>query len=290
MVNCSSVLGQGGFWVVNKKISKRTSNDAAILIADLVSKREYFIINKDITLECGWFFNTQENIELDTNLTPHEQRKAITKLVNAGFLEVKKFGLPAKNHFKINDSQLLKFLTTGHDNFERQEIENFNDIYNNNKEKKINKKNLIIGEREENNIFKNSEFQNNYEPSYTERENFKPKSNKEIKNPPYPTTPLSEVGILSAQIVAAWNEFGISKQSSVPNAYLSKIQTLFIDEGNSVSDYKKVVSNMKLSGHFEKEGRSLNFITTLDENYFYRFLNWVAPKKQPPMYKTIGLD
>ena len=292
MVNCSSVLGQGGFWVVNKKIAKKTSLDAAIVIADLISKREYFIINKDITLESGWFFNTQENIEIDTGLSPHEQRKAINELVAAGFLEVKKIGIPAKNHFKVNDSQLLKFLTTSDEYFSQQDIENFNDIYNNNKEKNKRKKtNLLIGEkREEDPNFKNLDFKNKEIKSIEEREFLKPKNKKEKRNPPCPSTPLSAVSEFASEIVAVWNEFNISKQLTVPNTYLSKIETLFVNEGVTISEYKKAVSNMKLSGYFEKEGRSLNFLTTLDENYFYRFLNWMPPKKQAPMYKSISFD
>jgi len=143
MVNCFSILGQGGFWVINKKLANATSISSAILLADLASKREYFLMNKDITLESGWFFNTQENIQIDTSLSPHEQRKAFEPLIEKGFLEVKKMGIPAKNYFKLNDDKLLKFLTTGGENFERLDAKKFNDIYNNNKynknkEKKIN--------------------------------------------------------------------------------------------------------------------------------------------------------
>ena len=154
----------------------------------------------------------------------------------------------------------------------------------NEKEKKIN---LLIGEREEDSLNFLNNFNKELEPSIEERESFNPKNKKKENKTPSFAAPLYD---LASEIVSAWNEFGISKQSSVPFAYLSKIETLFIIEGNNVSDYKKVVSNMKLSGHFEKEGRSLNFLTTIDENYFYRFLNWVAPKKQPPMYKTINFD
>ena len=287
MINCYGILGQGAFWMINKALAKKTSRDAALLISDLLSKREYFIINGDITLESGWFFNTQENIELDTDLTPHEQRKCINQLVDAGVLEVKKFGLPAKNYFKINDIQLSKILTTGHENFKRQEAKNFNDIYNKNKEKKIKNKNLLIGEREEDSLNFLNDFNKELEPSIEKRESLNPKNKKKENKTPSFAAPLYD---LASEIVSAWNEFGISKQSSVPFAYLSKIETLFIIEGNNVSDYKKVVSNMKLSGHFKKEGRSLNFLTTIDENYFYRFLNWVAPKNNTPMYKTINFD
>jgi hypothetical protein len=157
----------------------------------------------------------------------------------------------------------------------------------NEKEKVLNKSILI---REEDPNFKNLDFKNKEVKSIEETEFFKPKNQKEKRNPPCPSTPLSAVSEFASEIVAAWNEFNISKQLTVPNTYLSKIETLFVNEGVTISEYKKAVYNMKLSGYFEKEGRSLNFLTTLDENYFYRFLNWMPPKKQAPMYKSISFD
>lgn len=126
-MNSYHILGQHAHWNVNKKLARLVGLEAALLISDLISKREYFIQNKDITLE-DWFFNTQENIEVDTRLTPHQQRKAFEILKNHGFIETQRRGIPAKQHFKIFDVQLLKFLTTGSENFEH--------LYNKNKDNK----------------------------------------------------------------------------------------------------------------------------------------------------------
>ena len=126
-MNSYHILGQHAHWNVNKKLARLVGLEAALLISDLISKREYFIQNKDITLE-DWFFNTQENIEVDTRLTPHQQRKCFEILKNNGFIETQRRGIPAKQHFKIFDVQLLKFLTTGSENFEY--------LYNKNKDNK----------------------------------------------------------------------------------------------------------------------------------------------------------
>jgi len=126
-MNSCHILGRHAHWNVNKKLARLVGLEAALLISDLISKREYFIQNKDITLE-DWFFNTQENIEVDTGLTPHQQRKAFEILKSHGFIETQRKGIPAKQHFKIFDVQLLKFLTTG--------CENFLHLYNKNKDNK----------------------------------------------------------------------------------------------------------------------------------------------------------
>lgn len=137
-MNAYYILGQHSHWNINKKLAKKVGIEAALLLSDLISKREYFVINKDIKIN-EWFFNTAENIELDTTLTPHKQREAIKVLCEVGFLEVKLFGMPAKNHFKINDAQLLKYLTTSNENISQQDVKIFNT--NNNKEQELNKYN-----------------------------------------------------------------------------------------------------------------------------------------------------
>lgn len=130
-MNTYYILGQHAHWNINKRLAKKVGIEAALLLSDLISKREYFIINKDISIT-DWFFNTAENIEMDTLLTPHKQREAIKLLIEHNFLEVKLMGIPAKNHFKVNDIQLLKFLTTRSEEIKQQEVKIFDT--NNNKE------------------------------------------------------------------------------------------------------------------------------------------------------------
>jgi len=92
------MLGQGNFLMANKYIAKETSLNAAILLADLLSKREYFIINKDLSRN-DWFFNTADNIELDTTLTKHQQTKALKQLKEAGFIDYNNKTVGNKRHF-----------------------------------------------------------------------------------------------------------------------------------------------------------------------------------------------
>jgi hypothetical protein len=101
------LLSSTAFIVLNKELAKRVGLKEAVLLADLISKEEYFIANG---MTDGWFFNTEANIEKDTTLTPYQQRKCLTTLKKEGLIEVKRKGIPAKQYFKINEQLVVKFL------------------------------------------------------------------------------------------------------------------------------------------------------------------------------------
>ena len=105
------LLSSTSFIIVNKRLATRVGLKEAILLADLISKEQYFIDND--TIKNGWFFNTAKNIEKDTTLSRHKQSLAIKKLVKKGFIKTKLMGVPATLHFKIIDDKILKFLKTG---------------------------------------------------------------------------------------------------------------------------------------------------------------------------------
>ena len=91
------LLSSTAFIVLNKNLAKQVGLKEAVLLADLISKEEYFIANG---MTDGWFFNTEANIEKDTTLNPYHQRKCIKKLKEKGLIEIKRKGIPAKQYFK----------------------------------------------------------------------------------------------------------------------------------------------------------------------------------------------
>ena len=103
------LLSSSAFLIVNKQLAKQVGLKGAVLLADLISKEEYFIANG---MTDGWFFNTAKNIEEDTCLTSHQQRKAIKNLKDLGIIETKVVGIPAKQHFKIIENKLLSYFNT----------------------------------------------------------------------------------------------------------------------------------------------------------------------------------
>ena len=108
------LLSSSAFIICNKILAKKLGLKATILLSDLISKQEYFINNGLIDTQ-GFFFNTQENIEEDTTLTPYQQRNALRTLKNNFIVETKKKGIPAKLHYKINEQQVMEFLNNNKD-------------------------------------------------------------------------------------------------------------------------------------------------------------------------------
>lgn len=108
------LLSSSAFLIVNKRLAKLIGLHETVLLADLISKEEYFIENSQ--LKDGWFFNTAKNIQEDTSLTSHQQKKCIKNLIELGLIDVKVFGIPAKQHFKIHEIKLLEYLQTSCEN------------------------------------------------------------------------------------------------------------------------------------------------------------------------------
>ena len=59
------LLSSTAFLILNKQLARQIGLNAAILLADLISKEEYFI-NNDMT--DSWFFNTESNIDKENVL------------------------------------------------------------------------------------------------------------------------------------------------------------------------------------------------------------------------------
>ena len=137
------LLSSTAFLVVNKKLASEIGLNETVLLADLISKEQYFIENNQ--LNEGYFFNTAKNIQADTSLTPHQQRKAIKKLKSLGIIETQLVGIPAKQHFKIMTNKLLSYFTTSCKETAQQDVKKTQTI-NKNKEIIINN-NIYIKEK-----------------------------------------------------------------------------------------------------------------------------------------------
>lgn len=103
------LLASDGFLSVNKHLARIVGLDAAVLLAELASAHNYFESREQLTAD-GMFFETVEHIQENTTLTQYQQAKAVKVLVNAGILETKKIGIPAKRYFLINEEAVLNIL------------------------------------------------------------------------------------------------------------------------------------------------------------------------------------
>tara|TARA_R100000900_G_scaffold63857_4_gene51209 strand:- start:2400 stop:3068 length:669 start_codon:yes stop_codon:yes gene_type:complete len=143
-----NLLSSSAFLIVNKQLAKQVGLKGAVLLADLISKEEYFIANG---MTDGWFFNTAKNIEEDTCLTTHQQRNAIKSLKDLGIIETKVVGIPAKQHFKIIENKLLSYLNTSCKETDKQVCKkqktiNKNNNNNNNKNNISNRRDKFVFE------------------------------------------------------------------------------------------------------------------------------------------------
>ena len=127
------LLATSSFITINKEIAKKFGLDSAVLLGELASELDYW--TKKNGLVDGYFFSTVENIEENTTLKEHRQRKAINNLKSLGILDVTVKGLPAKRYIKIDENKLLEYLGTSYADFKELDTENSsrnNNIYNNN--------------------------------------------------------------------------------------------------------------------------------------------------------------
>lgn len=142
----NELLGNGGFWQINKRLVKMIGLEETLLLSDLLAKYTYFLGRNELDKN-GFFFNTRENIEEDTTLTPYQQRKAISKLKKLGLVKAKEQGLPKKTYYKIDLQKLadllLSYLTTSSEKTSPLDVKKLH--INNNKDNK-NKDNNISNE------------------------------------------------------------------------------------------------------------------------------------------------
>jgi len=104
------ILSSDAYWTVNKKLAKKIGLMETILLADLISKQEYFK-KKNMLTDDGYFFNLQQELQQQLDIGEYKLRLLINNLQKSGFLLIKKQGVPAKNYYKINEDKILETLS-----------------------------------------------------------------------------------------------------------------------------------------------------------------------------------
>lgn len=144
-----SILATENFITVNRTVAKIVGLEAAVIFGELASEHNYW--QKNNPDWDGSFFSTVENLEEKTFLTAHQQREAIKRLEDQGWMTTEKRGMPARRYIRLNEekiteslhNQSLKFLTTSDANFERPVVKKLNGKNN------IDKNNIEKEKREE---------------------------------------------------------------------------------------------------------------------------------------------
>ena len=108
-----SFFSSSGFVIVNREVARKIGINEAILLYELVRLSEHYKnLNQYQTFDGidGYFFQTIEHLEKWTVLTREQQDKAFKKLSSLNFVEKILKGLPAKRYFKINETEVIKYL------------------------------------------------------------------------------------------------------------------------------------------------------------------------------------
>ena len=135
MNGISKLLSTDGFITVNKTLIRELGLHEAIILGELCSEYNYW--EKCNKLENDMFYSTRDNIEYNTGLNEHYQRKALATLKEKEIISVTKKGLPAVNYYKINFDKLLILLSSSDSSREELDTESVN--LNNNKQTEIKK-------------------------------------------------------------------------------------------------------------------------------------------------------
>jgi hypothetical protein len=182
----------GAHIVVNKLIIRELGLEAAVFLGDLLSKEKYFEDHKMLDGE-GYFFNSEEDRESSTKLSPYKQSKAIKLFESLGILyPVSRKGSPPKQRFKFNHS-ILKNLRINPKKFKEE---------SNNKNKENNKE---IESKDSINDFEKSSSKKTLSSGFQRQAPISPKkSSKSVRkdsSPDYVQKATGEWAILSS-----WNK------------------------------------------------------------------------------------
>jgi hypothetical protein len=108
-MNKQQIIGtmvQGAFFSVNKKLAKYLgSNDAALILSHLIYLQEQFFQGAE-------FYQQQERIMEECNVSISALRIAMALLKKKGLLSVVKKGVPAKNFYLISLTSIAEILST----------------------------------------------------------------------------------------------------------------------------------------------------------------------------------
>ena len=137
MNGISKLLSTDGFIQVNKALIKKLGLHEAIIIGELCAEYNYW--EEQNKLIDDMFYSTRDNIEENTGLNDHYQRKALTTLKESGIVSVSRKDVPAKNYYKIHFDKLLMLLSSSSSRNEELEVYEMN-LNNNKQEKQTNNK------------------------------------------------------------------------------------------------------------------------------------------------------
>ena len=112
-MNLFSVLNANNYVTFNRELAHAIGLNAALVLSEVLDKWELFKKNNQlISLPDNpgeWFYLPIEDMQLRITLGEKEQRNAIEVLMEMGFIEVIRKGIPPRRHFRVIEENILEF-------------------------------------------------------------------------------------------------------------------------------------------------------------------------------------
>tara|TARA_R110002167_G_scaffold365651_1_gene590921 strand:+ start:132 stop:860 length:729 start_codon:yes stop_codon:yes gene_type:complete len=102
------LLGTQAYWTINKDLANEFGLHATLLLQHLIDLRESFFTSGTP------FYQQHSRMKVDLGMSEYQLRQATKKLVEAGFINVQRKGIPPKYEYSINDSNLYRFFNLTH--------------------------------------------------------------------------------------------------------------------------------------------------------------------------------
>ena len=99
------ILGTHAYWVINKDLANDIGLHATLVLQHFIDLQSNFF-------EDGGFYQQQSRILKDLPISLDYLRKAVKVLKDKGFITVVKRGVPAKNHYTVNEAHILSYLSS----------------------------------------------------------------------------------------------------------------------------------------------------------------------------------
>lgn len=152
-----NMLSDDAFWMVNKRLAQVVGIEAALLLADLISREKYWVRHKKIGVG-GGFFVTARELETDFFVKRYTRQSMQNELLKAGYLKIIKRGQPARNFFYLQHKKIIDTLSS---------VQN-NDTLESRKPAHSDAENLHTSKQENGTHNKNNNKNNNKSTEYTQ--------------------------------------------------------------------------------------------------------------------------
>jgi hypothetical protein len=147
-MDLKQLVGSSAFFMINKTIMQKVGLEAALLLQHLIDIEDSFF--KGIE-----FYQQVSRLKLDTGLSEHGIRVAKKALIKENAISITKKGLPSKDHFVINHSNIKLWFeneTTTDSKSEPLEDQKYDHKYKESSIQKIKESNTILDETSTNKI------------------------------------------------------------------------------------------------------------------------------------------